>query len=216
MYAKAEILARIAELQDVSPDGTDDLFAALREAVDAFFTGGDVLSDAVADAITRLAMRLYSEETQYERQDLLPPFPASYPKGYDDVTTLFDGGGAWEDMFAVDLDTFPDTFIEGGGGEGGDDGGGGEGSQWTNPTMEGWTASITASKSEAISAVKALGDWCDGSTLNCCIAQMFEELGQRTKTPDMPQLASRIYIEGGFKAIIDAFKLNVHVPSYLK
>ena len=220
LHTKDEILVRIEELQGVSPEGTDDLFAELRAAVDAFFVGGSGLGEAVKETIQHLSMDIYERQTRYEHQELLPPFPTPYPAGYEDVTVLFDAAGAWDDILTIDINTFPDTFIEvpaEGGEEGGDSGGGGEsGMTWENPTMEDWTARITAAKDSSVDKVIALGEWCGNSTGNYCIAQIFEDLGVRTNVPSQTELADRVYISGGFKAVIDMFHLDVHVPSYLK
>ena len=216
MRTKTEILAWIVELESVSPEGTDDLFTALRTAVNAYFAGGAGLAEAVKETIQHLSMDLYERQTRYEHQELLPAFPTSYPAGYEDVTTLFDAAGAWEEMLAVDLDTFPATFIKPAEEDGEDGDGEKVAATWQNPIMEEWTARITTAKDSAVGAVKALGEWCGNSTGNYSIAQIFEDLGVRTSVPIQTELAERVYISGGFKAVIDMFHLDVHVPSYLK
>ena len=218
MRKKSEILARLAELEEVSPEGTEDLFSALRNAIESYFTGGSELSEEMKETIHHVAMDFWDRKTKFEHQELVPPFPSSgFPRGYDDVTVIFDGGGTWEEMFTTDLDTFPSTFVQEVPEEGGGDGGEGGGELvWKNPIMEDWTARVIASKANAVSAVKALGDFCGNGSLNYGIAQIFEELGNRTEMPDKQETADRVYISGGFKAVIDEFGLDVLVPSYLK
>jgi len=215
MRKKSEILARLAELEAVSPEGTEDLFTSLRQAIESYFVGGSELSEEVKETIHHVAMDFWDRKTKFEHQELVPSFPSSgFPRGYDDVTVIFDGGGAWEEMMDTDLDTFPSTFVQEIPEEGGDEGGGEP--VWKNPIMEDWTARITASKASAVSAVKALGDFCGNGSLNYGIAQIFEELGNRVEMPDRQETADRVYISGGFKAVIDEFGLDVLVPSYLK
>lgn len=215
MRTKAEIMSRINELQAVSPSGAGDLFAELRESVESFFTSSAGMSDLVAEVIHHLSMDIFERKTKYEHQELVPPFPSdNFPRGYNDVTELFNGGGVWDEIFAVDLRTFPDTFIEEAGG-GGDEGGSGE-SVLKNPIMEDWISRLPASKSTAIASLQTLGDFCSGCGLNYGIAQLFEDLGNRTGSPERVELADRVFITGGFKEIIEAYGLTTLIPSYLR
>lgn len=219
MHGKDEILSRIAELENISPADAGELFAALRDAVEAFFVPEGNMDEVVAETIQHLGIGLMERETEYEHHELLPPFPpvGNLP-GYNDVTELLDAGGVWEEILAVDNDAFIEKFqyVTP---EAGEESGGSEEEAvplLVHPMMEEWTARIPAEREKVLPALERISDFCGSSTLNYGIAQMFEDLGIRTKTPDRTETAERVYISGGFKALIETFALDVHVPSCLK
>ena len=221
MHQKSDILARIAALESLSPSPSlsAEEFSAVRAAVEDFYTAPAGMADLVAETIHHVGMDRYYRETVYENQNLVPPFPpVASLAGYDDVRTLFDGNGVFAAMMDIADATFQEAFTmvaPEGGGESGSDAEGGT-PTLTNPYLVEWAAAIPAAKASALSKLQVLSDACGNGTLNYGIAQMFEQLGQLVRMPEREEIAEKVYISGGFKELIQAYALDVLIPSYVE
>ena len=204
MRSKNEILVRLDELRTVRED-VDDLFSPLIRAVEKYFTGDSQLTHDVQYTIHQLTQDFMARKTFYENQSLLPPFPENYPKGYENVRELFDGGGSFEKIMTVSIEDFEAAYVF-------------EEPTHTQPPVINtflvvWLAELEAARSKELDGLGAVSAFCESTGFNCGLAHLFESLGEIISSPGTSDLVKRIYQDGGYKEIIKAFGINVYIPT---
>lgn len=217
MLQKAEILARISHLEEISPVEAGDLFSPLRAAVEAFFAPDSTMNHDVSYTIERVGMDYINRNIVFEHKERLPSFNMSFPQGYHKIGDIFDAKGAFVEIMNIEDDPFVDAFYEEAAeGEAGEGEEGGGDPVLLHDGIASWVERIESGKSDALAKMKTLADFCESGSSGFTLANFFEDLGQPTHVPDNKEAARKVYREIGWQEIIDTFGLNVFVPSYLK
>ena len=215
MLKKAEILARVSHLEDISPVEAGDLFSPLRAAVEAFFAPDSSMNQNVSYTIERVGMDYVNRNIVFEHQERLPSFNANFPPGYHKIGDIFDANGAFAEIMGIEDNPFVDGFYEQAAeGEAGEEGGGDP--VLLHDGITDWIGRIESGKSAALAKVKTLADFCESGSSGFTLANFFEDLGQPVHVPDNKETAQKVYREIGWQEIIDVFGLSVFVPRYLK
>ena len=98
----------------------------------------------------------------------------------------------------------------------GGDSEGGETAEPENPYLEDWAARVEAARAAIIPGLKAISDYCEQGAATFGMAMYFEEPGDLVSAPTRPETAERVYIAGGYLALIRAYGLPVYIPSYIR
>lgn len=131
----------------------------------------------------------------------------NFPIGYEDVRVLFEAGGVWKEIEAMQDGTFVKAFKYEAPETGSEE-------VAVNPFLEDWTARIEAARAEIVPGLQAIIDFCENGATNNGLAVYFEEHGQLVSAPTRRETAKRVYIIGGYMEIIQTYGLDVHIPSY--
>ena len=219
MRTKEEIVELIERIKEESPEEAMEAFAPLDDAVAAYFVKMADLEESVGDCTFQVALNYEYRNTVFVHQEYMPSFSTNYPKGYEDVRDLFDGGGAWQEIEEIDIETFVDAFVfPAAEGEASESDTGGEGEEETvkNPYIDDWAARIEASREAIVPRLKAISAFCESDATNNGLAVYFEKHGGIESAPKRRETADRVYVTGGYKEVIEAYGLNVHIQSYLR
>lgn len=224
MKTKDEILMDIERLKEESPENTMETFAPLEAAVEQYFKSDADLEYNVRECTYQVALNHEYRNTIFVHQEYMPKFKSNFPKGYEDVRDLFDGGEVWEEIEEIDIETFVDAFHfpeaagEASESDTGDAGGeeGGEEEPITNPYLDDWAARVEASRAAIVPGLEAIIAFCESNATNNGLAVYFEEHGGIKSAPKRRETAKRIYIDGGYAEVIRTYGLDVHIPSYYR
>lgn len=177
-----------------------------------FNTTSDELSDSLIALIPKLYNDLKLRDTTYERP-VGKPLSTNYPKGYNDLTALFDGGGAFSEIMSIS----PATFLAGFPVETTTDETTGTSSTvvLTNPVIAEWQSKVNNAHNAEIKGIEAIMVFCERTAFGQVLIGMFEDRGKMSYTKSKEDLAKEIYVGMGVKEVIETFNLDVHVPTYL-
>ncbi len=218
MISKDQVLKRIDELtayceaNGYDGGGYASFISVLTPAISQYFNStSPELADNVRDLIFKLYNDLMMRDTTYERP-IGKPFPTNYPKGYNDLTALFDGAGALSAIMNISpaafLNGFPFETIT-------DAEGGSSTVLLPNPIIAEWTTALSTAHDAEIKGIEAIMVFCERSGFGQDLIGMFEDRGKMTRTKSKEDLAEEIYIGMKVKEVIETFNLDVHVPTYL-
>lgn len=217
MITQQEIMTKINELiayceANGEPTGTYAAFiSVLNSPINNYFnTTSDELSDNVRDLIPKIYNDKLLRCTTYERP-IGKPLPTDYPKGYMDLTVIFDGGGAFSEIMAIS----PATFLDGFPVETASDEGGSSIIVLQNPIIEEWQSKVNNAHNTEIKGIETVMEFCERGGFGQALIYLFEDMGKMTKTKGKQDLAREIYVDMGVKEVIETFNLDIHVPTYL-
>lgn len=217
MITKDQVLKRIEELTAYCEangyDGGDyaSFISVLNPAIEQYFASTSAeLKNSVRDLIPKLYNDLMLRDTTYERP-VGKPLPTDYPKGYMDLTVIFDGGGAFSEIMAIS----PATFLDGFPVETASDEGGSSIIVLQNPIIEEWQSKVNNAHNTEIKGIETVMEFCERGGFGQALIYLFEDMGKMTKTKGKQDLAREIYVDMGVKEVIETFNLDVHVPTYL-
>lgn len=210
MRTKSEILSRLDELRQ-NRDDVSELFAPVIEAVEQYFTGDGELMHDVQYTLHQVVRDAISRSIVYEKQNLLPPAGTDYPPGYEDVRGIFTGGGAFEEIMDVDIEAFNVAYSTEAPSEADET----AEPQLVNEYLASWLAKLQSARSEELTALGKLSAFCESGGWNSGLVQLFEPLGEIVSTVPLDDLAKQIYGNKGYKEIIEAFGLDVYIPSII-
>ena len=183
------------------------LFSPVRAAVTDYFKPHDEkLTAAVQYTLHQLALDLMNRATVYEHQALLPPPQTNFPLGYAIVTELFTGGGAVPEMCSISVEKFNKGYQDISGLL----------PPESNTHLTKWAELLCAARAGELSALSVIASFCESGSYNAGIAMLFENLGGIVKSIGKEELAKEIYRDCGYLDVIQAFGLNVHVPTSMK
>ena len=209
MLQEKDVLAAIDRLE-AGYRGTGSvaaLFAPVRAAVAEYFKPGDEkLSATIQYTLHQLALDFTNRETVYEHSNLLPPFPTNYPLGYAIATELFTGGGAVPEMCGISVEKFNRGYQDVSGLL----------PPKSNTYLTKWAELFGAARKDELSALSAIASFCESGSYNVGISMLFENLGGIVKSIGKEELAKKIYRDCGYLDVIQAFGLNVHIPTCIK
>ena len=183
------------------------LFAPVRAAVADYFRPGDEkLTASVQYTLHQLSLDLMNRATVYEHQALLPPLPTNFPLGYALITDVFTGGGAVPEMCSISVEKFNKGYQDISGLL----------PPESNTHLTKWAELLGAARAGELSALSVIASFCESGSYNAGIAMLFENLGGIVKSIGKEELAREIYRDCGYLDVIQAFGLNVHVPTCMK
>lgn len=219
MISKDQVLKKIEELTayceayGYEGGGYASFISVLTPAISQYFASTSAeLADNVRDLIPKLYNDLMLRDTTYERP-IGKPLSTNYPKGYADLTALFDGGGALSEI----LNISPAVFLNGFPVETSTDEATGTSSTvvLTNPIIAEWTTALSTAHNAEITGIQAIMVFCERTGFGQALIGMFEDRGKMSYTKSKEDLAEEIYIGMKVKEVIETFNLDVHVPTYL-
>ena len=230
MYTKAEILERVAYLQSESPAMATPLFEELNAALDAYFYRDEAFTCQVKYNIHCLTYDTELRSHDYVNSENMPIMNDNYPKGFEDVTILFDTEGAFEEIMMIELPPFLTAFFmvipeaE-------------ESNEtppapvMTNSYVVSWTERINAAIEKELAGLKEIASFCEGCGYDVGLAMYFEDYFEANdpykakdyskNDPDITAvdkkgIAKKIFDDGGYGWIKDTFELEMYVPSCLE
>ena len=220
MITKTEVLNKISELsQYCVANGYEGgnyagFISQVSSAVEQYFSSfSSELVNSINVLIPNLYSDLYLRDTSYERP-MGGPLPTNYPKGYSDLTQLFDGAGVFTEI----LNISPATFLAGFPIQttaAGEEGGASTTEVLINPIIPVWTLLLESAHEEEISGIDAISAFCIKSSMCHSLIALFEDRGRATRTKHTPDFAYDIYIGMKVKEVIQTFNLDIHIPTYL-
>lgn len=225
MITKDQVLQKVNELtayceaNGYEGGGYAGFISALTPAITQYFNSTSAeLEENVRDLIFKLYNDIMMRDTTYERP-VGKPLPTNFPKGYDDLTKLFDGAGAFDAILSIS----PDTFLNGFPVEVATDtevaSEDGDSTETiivkTNPIIAEWTTAISTAHNAEINGIQAIMNFCERCAFGQALIALFEDRGKMTQTKDKQALAKEIYIDMKVKEVIETFNLDVHIPTYL-
>lgn len=220
MITKTEVLNKISSLsQYCVANGYEGgnyagFISVLSTAVEQYFSSySPELVNSVNVLIPNLYSDLYLRDTSYERP-MGGPLPTNYPKGYSDLTELFDGAGVFTEI----LNISPATFLAGFPVQttpAGEEGGSSTTEVLINPIIPVWATLLESAHQEEIVGIEAISAFCIKSAMCHSLIALFEDRGKATRTKQTPDFAYDIYIGMKVKEVIQTFNLNIHIPTYL-
>ena len=218
MITKDQVLQKVDELtayceaNGYNGGGYASFISVLTPAISQYFAStSPELADNVRDLVTKIFNDLRLRDTTYERP-IGKPLSTNYPKGYADLTALFDGNGALSEIMAIS----PATFLNGFPVETTTDAEGGSSTVvLTNPIIAEWTAALSVAHNAELKGIEAIMVFCERSSFGQDLIGMFEDRGKMSYTKSKEDLAEEIYIGMKVKEVIETFNLDVHVPTYL-
>jgi len=187
--------------------------SALTPAIQQYFnTSSPELENSVKVLIPNLYADLHLRDTSYERP-IGGPLPNNYPKGYSDLTELFDGAGVLTEILNISSASFLAGFPV----ETTTDEASGTSSTvvLTNPIIATWVSKLSTAHAAEIKGIEAISAFCIKSAMCHSLIALFEDRGKQSRTKETPDLAEDIYIGMKVKEVIQAFNLDVHIPTYL-
>ncbi len=202
MHRQAELLDKLAYLKAESHQDSDELFLPIENAIANYFQYDGMLEYEVLYCIHQMANDLINRATAYEKSTYAPKYPQDFPQGYEDITDIFVGGGAFLAIKTITLTEFLqgfDSLLP-------------EVSPTENSFLLAWEKQINSARGLEISAIKAVSSFCDSAGLSSGLNLRFEDLGAVEVNITQKTLVERIYITGGFKELVEAMKLDVHIP----
>lgn len=219
MITKTQVLNKISELTQYCVangyEGGDyaGFISGLSSAVEQYFSSySPELVNSVNVLIPNLYSDLYLRDTSYERP-MGGPLPTNYPKGYSDLTELFDGAGVFTEILNISPATFLAGFpIQTTAGE---EGGASTTEVLINPIIPVWTTKLGSAHQAEISGIDAISAFCVKSAMCHSLIALFEDRGKATRTKQTPDFAYDIYIGMKVKEVIQTFNLGIHIPTYL-
>ena len=216
MKTKAEILQDVSRLKAASPSEGRKCFAELEEIIAEYFAPQDNMERIVGECAYQLAYNYEYRNTVYANQEVMGKFSEDYPRGYEDVRDVFDGGGVWEELAAMPEDKFAAAFkpVTGSVSES-DTGGATAATTMTNPYLEDWTVRAYESWMAILSELGAIINFCEEDATNNGLAVYFEEHGGIISAPTRKEIAERVFVTGGYAEVICAYGLNIHIPTYI-
>lgn len=220
MIVEQQIVNKVNELESYcanngEPGGDYAGFVStLRQAITTYY---DSSSSNLCDNVQTLIAALYNDLsrrcTTYEKQ-IGDPLPTNHPKGYEDLTEIFDGNGVFSEILNMDnekfLNGFPvNTSVD-------EMTGASSTSVEINPIITTWISTLNVAHEAEIAQLEALIKYCtDGATQTMLIA-LFEDRGKATRTKEVSDIAKEIYIDKKIQEVIQAYNLKIHVPTYLR
>ncbi len=213
MWKKEEVLQNIERLKAASPDTGRECFEQLEQAVEEYFTPQEGLERLIGECAYQMAYNYEYRHTVFAHQELMRKFSENYPKGYEDVRDLFDGGGVWEELAEMPEDKFvaafqltPLTVSESDTG----------GASMTNSYIAEWAARVSDSRAAILPALEAINDFCEVDATNHGLTVFFEEHGGIVSVPTHKEIAERVFAAGGYAEVIRTYNLSdVHIPTYI-
>lgn len=219
MITKNQVLLKIDALKNYciangEPTGTYSTFInVLNTPINNYFSQPpDGLLDKMNYLIPQIFSDLMNRDTTFEKP-IGKALSTDYPKGYDDLSLLFDGDGAFTEILNMNAATFLNGFpvqsttdettgttsvvVE------------------TNPIIAEWVAKINAAHSAELEKIQAIISFCERGSYNQGLISLFENRGKMTRSKTNQDLAADIYITKKYKEVIQAFNLDVHIPTYL-
>lgn len=185
------------------------LFAPVRAAVADYFRPGDEkLTASVQYTLHQLSLDLMNRATVYEHQALLPPLPTNFPLGYALITDVFTGGGALPELNRISVKDFNKGYQE--------LDPLGQLPPKSNTYLTAWAQQLKEARATEVYALAGVASFCESGSYNAGIAMLFENLGGIVKSIGKEELAKEIYRDCGYLDVIQAFGLNVHVPTCMK
>ena len=227
MYTKVELLERIGYLQSESPAMAAPLFEELNAALDAYFNRDEEFTRQVKYTIHCLTYDTELRSYEYVNSENMPIMSCDYPKGFEDVTILFDTDGAFEEIMTIELPPFLAAFLmvtpeaE-------------EGSEtppapiMTNSYMVSWTERITAAIEKELAGLKLISTFCEGCGYDIGLAMYFNEYFEakdaykiKDYSKNNPEIegkekagiAQKIFVDSGYGWLKETFELEMFVPS---
>ena len=213
MRKKEEILQDIERLKATSPNEGRECFKPLEQAVEEYFTPPEGLEKIVGECAYQVAYNYEYRNTIFAHQECMRKFGEEYPKGYEDVRAIFDGGGVWDELAEMPEDIFAAAFQCANPSVSDSDTGD---ATMINPYLDEWAARVSASREEIIPALETINDFCEKDATNHGLAVYFEEHGGIVSAPTHTEIAERVFATGGYAEVIHAYNLNdIHIPTYI-
>ena len=185
------------------------LFAPVRAAVADYFRHGDEkLTAAIQYTLHQFALDIMNRTTVYEHNELLPSPPQNFPDGYTDVTKLFTDGGVFLELSKISVEDFNKGYQE--------IDPLGQLPPKSNTYLTKWAQQLKAARVNELSALAGIASFCESGSYNTGLATMFEELGGIISSIGKAEMAKKIYRDCGYLDVIQAFGLDVHIPTCIK
>ena len=207
-----EVMRRLDELRGASPSGAWDLFTTTETALETYYARGEELNAQAYETLKRVVFDGLMSGLEVAHPELLPALTCEHPVGYGNVMELFDGGGAIEEIMTLDPEKFADAF-------------------WSETVMQGqvgvtvwhndyletkWPQALGNAKSKERAGLELMESYCLVRYESWTLPLIFEELGRRHQrwTEDRRAFAKHIYIDRGWRELIETYGLSVYEPSY--
>lgn len=219
MITKNQVLLKIDALKNYciangEPTGTYSTFInVLNTPINNYFSQPpDGLLDKMNYLIPQIFSDLMNRDTTFEKP-IGKALSTDYPKGYDDLSLLFDGDGAFTEILNMDAATFLNGFPV----QSSTDETTGTTSVVveTNPIIAEWVTKINAAHSVELEKMQEIISFCERGSYNQGLISLFEDRGKMTRNKTNQDLAADIYITKKYKEVIQAFNLDIHIPTYL-
>ena len=210
MKKKEEILQDIERLKAASPNAGRDKFLPLEEAVEEYFAPQEGMESIIGECAYQMAFNYEYRNTVFVNQERMKKFSEDYPKGYEDVRDLFDGGGVWDELAEMPEDRFAAAFqsVVSDSDTGG--------TTLTNHYLVEWAARVSESRAAIIPALEEIKNFCEADATNHGLAVYFEEHGGIASAPTHREIAERVFAAGGYAEVILTYNLSdVHIPTYI-
>ena len=212
MWKKEEILQNIERLKAASPNARREYFTPLEQAVEEYFTPQEGLGRMIGECAYQMAYNYEYRHTVFAHQELMRKFSEDYPRGYEDVRDLFDGGGVWNELSEMPEDKFAAAFQYIPPVSDSDT----SGAAMINPYLAEWAARVSDSRAAILPALEAINDFCEVDATNHGLTVYFEEHGGIISAPTHREIAERVFSAGGYAEVIRTYNLpDVHIPTYI-
>ena len=239
MYKKNEVLERIEILKTEAPAMASQIMLELDAAVDAYFNRDEEFTRIVKYTIHHIIYDTELRSYKYKNSENAPVMSENYPKGFEDVTILFDTEGALEELMTIDIDVYKAAFVvftpeaE-------------EGSEtpptpiMTNPYVVSWIERITAAITKEYEGLKLISAFCEDCGYDIGLFMYCEDYYEAyspykvkdysKNDPDLKPtideetgevinkegIVKKIFNEMGYGLIKETFELEMYVPNCLK
>ena len=213
MYTLAEMNARLAYLQSISPAGGRKVIDELRAAIEAYLTRTPDFELQVHKTLDKVIADTFFHGLKYENMELLAKWQnyskGGEPEGYNNVQDLFKSTYIFEEILSVPEYNFRMAFYESSSGNSSS----GE-ADYHNRYVDRWVAQLTAAVESELNGLKSIMQYCANRSYNLEWAILFEELKRKTEYHPVKYYAKQIYVTRGWGWLIETFNLNVYLPSY--
>ena len=215
MQTLEELKARIDHLRRISPAGSAGIFSELEAAIEAYLKRDGDFELQVNKTLDKVIAESFHYGLIYQYMELMPEWinrnPQDYPKGYDDVSILFDADGVFEEIMTISDSSFRAGFYT----ENTNNDGVSQ-TEWRNRYVDDWIQRLQAAMSNEVEGLKEIMSYCANRSYAVEYAMLFEELGDKRKEYDVRHYAKDIFLTKNYGWLIETFDLKVYKPSYMK
>ncbi|MBR1729345.1 MAG: hypothetical protein IJ728_07465 [Selenomonadaceae bacterium] len=217
MFTMEQINNRIEYLQSISPNGSTQIFAEFKEALNNYLTRDEEFCLQVNKTLDKIIAFEFHHRIKYENQELLDQWQdVSYrfekPLGFDNVRELFKLDAVFEEIMTISDRIFLQAFYSV---QSNSDGKNGS-SEWRNTYIDKWISELTTALTNELEYLKEIMRRCANRSYAAEWAILFEELGKCTNRQKVRSLAKNIFYTRGYGWLIETFNLDtVYRASYM-
>lgn len=199
MHTKSEMFSKLNELKEIRA-GTGELFTPVVELVKSYFEEISQLTHDLQYTLHQIIQDAISRSTIYENQSAMPSIQTNYPTGYLDVRKVFIGDDIFNEILSVTREKFDSAYTE-------------EVPPESNRYLDKWIAELKEARAKELKSLGTIADFCESNEWNRGLAQLFESVGEIVSTESLDVLAKQIFVDRGYKEMIESFNLKIYIPT---